>query len=173
MDEEKKYADPLFKHVFKTKSFGGFLSIYPFDQGSKFNIQIGELDADNKLVQVTSTYVEYVLLGAYLKAVVLGREKEAFTPPKIEPGTLQVFGGGNVDGNDVARVLKVDPPSGEANSFNWKCGHFKGRKTSTGAYIPDMSSPIQTNYIKISRQTMHEISYIIDLYMMKKELGSK
>lgn len=167
--DDKKFEEPIFKHFFKTKTFGGFCSIIPFNEGRKFNIQVGQVEADNKLKQFTPTYVEFVLLGAYLRSVVRGTVADAF-----ENATLVVYGGGTVDGEDVARILKIAPDSGEYTpkvDYFWKCGHFKARKTSTGAYVPDMKSPIQQNGIKISRQTMDEISYIIDNHIMKVELG--
>lgn len=170
--EDKKFQEPIFKHYFKAKDFGGFLSVIPFDMGEKFNIQIGQTDAQNKLKQFTSVYAEFVLLATYLRSVSRDTVAHVFSTPK-EQATLTVYGGGNVDGNEVSRVLKVTPekqPYQLGDGFWWKCGYFKGKKTATGAYIPDMSSPIQQDRIKISRQTMEEISYIIDNYILKHDL---
>jgi hypothetical protein len=175
----KEFEKPVFKHFFKTKSMGGFLTITPFNEGRKFNIEVGEVGADDKLKQVTNAYVEFVNLAAFLRAVVRGTASEVYRDPKVGPATFTQFGGALVDNKPVSRVLKITPMFTDFNAkvydtplpFQWKCGHFEAKKTGVGAFIPNMGKPLQQNGIKISRQTMEEISYLVDNHILKVDLG--
>lgn len=179
---EKEFEKHIFKHYFKAKSAAGFLSITPFNEGAKFKIEVGETTTDNKLIQVTSTYVNFVNLAAYLRSVLRNTAETVYWDNGSKsPATLVVYGGATLDGVDTARILKVTPMFDDFNNkvykpslpFQWKCGHFKAKKTYSGGFQPmDMKSPIQQNTIKITRQTMEEISYIVDTHILKVELGA-
>jgi hypothetical protein len=78
------------------------------------------------------------------------------------------YGGANIEGQPVSRILKVhhwqqEKDKYDPSAFVWKCGHFKARKSSTGAFIPDMRAPISIHSIKVSRQEMNELALALSL----------
>jgi len=83
------------------------------------------------------------------------------------PESFVSYGGTSADGQPISRIFKaqywqsgdnVDP-----SAFMWKIGHFKARKSDSGAFIPDMKSPISVDSIKVTRQDIVSISYLLDL----------
>ena len=48
-------------------------------------------------------------------------------------------------------------------AFIWKSGHFKARKSDSGAFIPDMKAPVSVDSIKVTRTELVSISYLLDL----------
>jgi hypothetical protein len=70
-------------------------------------------------------------------------------------------------GQSISRIFKCQYwQSGDnvdTNAFIWKAGHFKARKSDSGAFIPDMKSPLSVDSIKVSRQDIVSISYLLDL----------
>ena len=77
------------------------------------------------------------------------------------------YGGGMLDGKPVSRIFKAhywhSSDTYDSTSFVWKCGHFAARKSDSGAYIPDMKQMISSDSIKVTRQDVCSISYLIDL----------
>lgn len=181
--EETKFEDPIFKHYFKTKDRGGLLSITPWNEASKFKIDIGATDANDKLVGATAGYVEFIELAAFLRAVVNHTAQHSYVERDKQRNVLSVatlvqYGGAVIDGQPVSRIVKIQP-DGDVKSherfemgtdFQWKTGHFAARKLANGAFIPDMSKPLSQNLIKVTRRAMGAISYKIDLHILKQEL---
>jgi len=170
-DETPKYNNTLYKKWFRSKSQSGFISIRPWFQAMKFNIDIGKTNSDGKLESSTNCFVDAVDFAAYLKAVVQGNAPINF--PANERMGLQTpesfvsYGGSASSGEPMSRIFKAQYwPSGESydsSSFIWKNGHFKARKTESGAFIPDMKSPLSVDSIKVTRQDIVSISYLVDL----------
>ena len=77
------------------------------------------------------------------------------------------YGGGMIEGKPVSRIFKAHywqaGESYDETSFVWKCGHFAARKSDSGAFIPDMKQMISMDSIKVSRQDVCSISYLVDL----------
>jgi len=72
-----------------------------------------------------------------------------------------------IEGTPVSRIFKSPYwQSGEtfdSTSFVWKCGHFAAKKSDSGAFIPDMKQMISMDTIKVTRQDICSISYLLDL----------
>lgn len=168
-DEEKDWGEDLYKKWFKAGGTTGFLSLRPWWDAGKLSIDIGEVKEDG--VHHTNVWCSIINLGLYLKSVYDGTAPRLY--PKNDRGGVPTaegfvyYGGAMTDNGPVSRILKVHHyPQGESfneNAFIWKTGIFKGRKSNTGAFIPDMSSPLSTNSIKVSRLEMAEIHYRTDL----------
>jgi hypothetical protein len=170
-NEKKEYDAPLYKKWFRSKTQSGFLSIRPWFVGMKFNIDIGKTSADGKLESSTSCFVDAVDFAAYLKSVVNGtgsinypaNERAGTTTPE----SFVSYGGAIINNQPVSRILKIQYWTSndtiDPTAFIWKSGHFKARKSDSGAFIPDMKSPISVDSIKVSRQEMVGISYLLDL----------
>jgi hypothetical protein len=54
----------------------------------------------------------------------------------------------------------------DPSAFVFKCGHFAARKSESGAFIPDMKQLISVDSIKVTRQDISSISYLLDLGMI-------
>jgi len=171
--EKKEYDSPLYKKWFRSKTQSGFLSIRPWFVGMKFNIDIGKTNLEGKLESSTSCFVDAVDFAAYLKSIVTGNGVLNY-PANQRTGTtlpesFVSYGGAIINNQPVSRILKIqywqntDSQTYDQTSFVWKSGHFKARKTESGAFIPDMKSPISVDSIKVSRQEMVSISYLLDL----------
>lgn len=170
----KDYDKPLYKKWFRSKVQTGFLSITPWHQALKMKIDIGKTSSEGKLLSSTNVFVDAVDLGAYLKSVV------SMTAPSIYPANEKTgaptaesfvsYGGAMIDGKPVSRIFKIHYwQSGEdydSSAFAWKCGHFAARKSDSGAFIPDMKSPLSVDSIKVTRQEVASISYLVDLSMI-------
>lgn len=167
----KDYENDLYKKWFRSKSQSGFLSIRPWFQGMKFKIDIGKTSPDGKLLGHTHLYVDAIDFAAYLRAIVQGNALNIYTANERmgvpTPEGFSSYGGANVDGKAISRIFKahywtsgdtVDP-----TAFVWKAGHFAARVSDTGAFIPDMKSPLSVDSIKVTRQDIASISYIVDL----------
>jgi len=170
---DKKYEDDLYKKWFKTGSKQGFLSIRTWLPAGKIVVDIGET-GEGTLKGSTACFTNAVDLATYVQAVYDGRGSQLY-PANTKTGVPSpegyVYYGGtasdkNYNGAPVSRVLKIhhwqngigDAASYDSNAFVWKCGHFKGKVTGTGAIIPDMKSPLSVNSIKVTRQEMALIS---------------
>jgi len=166
-----QYDNDLYKKWFRSKTQSGFLSIRPWFTGMKFKIDIGKTSPDGKLLGHTNLYVDAVDFAAYLKSIVLGTASNIY--PANErlglptPEAFASYGGAKIDGKPISRIFKAHHwSSGESfdsTSFVWKAGHFAARVSDTGAFIPDMKSPISVDSIKVTRQDIASISYIVDL----------
>lgn len=166
---DRKYEDDVFKKWFKTGSKQGFIAIRAAFPIGKFVIDIGET-GEGSLKGNTQCYVNAIDLATYVQAVYDGTatriyRKNGKAGVPTDEG-LVYYGGSasdkNYNGSPVSRVLKVhhwvtgsgDNASYDDNAFVWKCGHFAGKVTQTGAILPNMTSPLSVNSIKVTRQEM-------------------
>lgn len=170
---DKKIIPDLYKKWFKSPSASGFLSIKPILTIGKFRIDIGATGQDASLKSHTETFVDSILFATYLRTIANGRG-EAIYPANQKLGVptsegIVFYGGGSgQDGKPISRIFKSHHwRKGEneydSSSFVFKCGHFKANKSSSGAFLPDMSSPLSTDSIKVTRVELAEISYRVDL----------
>jgi hypothetical protein len=172
-EEQKNYSQDLYKKWFRSKTQNGFLSIKPWMEALKLKIDIGKTSPDGKLISSTNVFVDTVDFAAYLKAIVSGTAKEIYTPndrmglPSLE--SFASYGGAKLDGKPVSRIFKAhywtNGEEFDQTCFVWKCGHFNARVSDTGAFIPDMKNPLSVDFIKVTRQDISSISYIVDLAM--------
>jgi hypothetical protein len=169
--ENKDYENDLYKKWFRSKTQSGFLSIRPWFTGMKLKIDIGKTSADGKLLGHTNVYVDAVDFAAYLKAIVQGNAAHIYPAnDRLGLPTAEAFasyGGAKIDNKPISRIFKshhwmsgdtIDP-----SAFVWKSGHFNARVSDTGAFIPDMKSSLSVDSIKVTRQDISSISYIVDL----------
>jgi hypothetical protein len=178
---EKSYEKDLYKKWFRSKTQSGFISIRPWFAGMKFRIDIGKISADGKLAGNTNVFVDAVDFGAWLKAITAGTAKFAY-PANAKTGVVTdegfvSYGGAEVQGKPISRIFKVHYwQSGETfdtDSFVFKTGHFNAKKTDSGAFLPDMKSPISVDSIKVTRQELYSISYLVDLALISHVANKK
>lgn len=170
-DAEKQYHNDLYKKWFRSKSQSGFLAIRPWFDALKFKIDIGKTSPDGKLLSSTNVFVDAIDFGAYLKSIANATAVVNFPPnERTNIPTAEGFvsyGGATLDGKPVSRIFKAHYwQSGDeydTSAFVWKCGHFAARKSDSGAFIPDMKQLISMDSIKVTRQDVCSISYLIDL----------
>lgn len=164
----KKFESTLYKKWFKAGSQSGFISITPWYEARKVSIDIGSVNPDTKaVVSSTKCFIDIIEFGTYLRAIVNGTAEKLY--PKRDqcpsPESFLSYGGSG----DLSRVFKIhywsaDAESiGTAGSFAFKCGHFGGTVTKTGATIPNFKDRKSANLIKVTLLEMHEISYRVDL----------
>lgn len=173
--EEKKYDQDLYKKWFRSKTQSGFLSIKPWYQGLKFKIDIGKTSSEGKLLSSTMVFVDSIDFAAYLKSIANNNATVNY-PANEKSGAPTAegfvsYGGGIIESKPVSRIFKShywqnSDQSYDSNAFVWKCGHFAARKTESGAFIPDMKSPISVDSIKVTRQELVSISYMLDLSLI-------
>jgi hypothetical protein len=169
--ENKDYENDLYKKWFRSKSQSGFLSIRPWFTGMKFKIDIGKTSPDGKLISHTHLYVDAIDFAAYLRAIVNGNATTIFPANDRmgipSPEGFASYGGAKVEGKAISRIFKAhhwtNGDTIDSNAFVWKAGHFAARVSDTGAFIPDMKSPLSVDSIKVTRQDICSISYILDL----------
>lgn len=171
---DKKYSNPLYKKWFKSKSQSGFLSISPWSDALKLKIDIGKTSNDGKLISSTQVFVSYIDFAAYLRSILSGNAATIYPANErmgipTDEGFVS-YGGAVIEGKPVSRIFKShywsNGDTHDSSSFVWKTGHFSARKSESGAFIPDLKSPISVDSIKVSRQDISSISYIIDLSMI-------
>lgn len=169
----KDFQPDLYKKWFRSKSQNGFLAIKPWFQALKMKIDIGKTSPDGKLLSSTNVFVDAVDLAAYLRCICNGTAKNIF-PANERMGVpsdegFVSYGGANIEGKPVSRIFKAhywqNSEQFDESAFVWKCGHFAARKSDSGAFIPDMKSPISVDFIKVTRQDIASISYLLDLAM--------
>lgn len=160
----KEFANPVYKKWFKAGGNAGFISIEPWLAGQKFVVDIGKVDPNtNKVVSSTKCWVNAVLLVNYLNLVNNDKGKEFFPPRGDCPSPESFVSYGGSGSPPVARVFKVHwwgakkDSEGDPKGFAWKCGHFKGVTTNTGAIKPQYDSLESADLIKVSRLEMQEI----------------
>jgi hypothetical protein len=179
-DDKPKYNNTLYKKWFKSKSQSGFVSIRPWFQGMKFSVDIGRTNPDGKLESSTNCFLDAVDFAAYLKSIINGTATTNFpVNERLGTSTAESFvsyGGGNINGQPISRIFKSQYwQSGEtydSSAFLWKIGHFKARKTDSGAFIPDMKSPLSVDSIKVTRQDVVSISYLLDLALLSHAVNT-
>lgn len=168
---KKSYEKDLYKKWFRSKTQSGFLSIRPWFDGLKLRIDIGKTSPEGKLLSSTNVFVDIVDFGAYLKAITNGTAASAYpSNDKMGVPTAEGFvsyGGAKIDGKPISRIFKSHywqaGDNYDPTSFVFKTGHFQARLADSGAYIPDMKNIISFDSIKVTRQDIHSISYIVDL----------
>lgn len=175
------YTNDLYKKWFRSKTQNGFVSIKPWFEALKLKIDIGKTSPDGKLLSSTNVFVDAVDFGAYLRAITLGTADTLF--PQNDrmgvptPEGFVSYGGSTIEGKPVSRIFKAHYwQSGEnvdPSAFAWKCGHFAARKSDTGAFIPDMKSPISVDLIKVTRQDIASISYLVDMAVISHVAQAK
>lgn len=172
--DNKDYHQDLYKKWFRSKTQSGFLSIRPWHQALKMRIDIGKTSAEGKLLSSTAVFVDSIDFAAYLRSVAnLTASRNYPMNERMGAPTEESFvsyGGAMIDGKPVSRIFKSHYwQSGETfdkESFVWKCGHFVARKSDSGAFIPDMKSALSVDSIKVTRQDICSISYLMDLSMI-------
>lgn len=174
-DDKPKYTNNLYKKWFKSKTQSGFVSIRPWFQGMKFSIDIGKTNPSGKLESNTNCFVDAIDFAAYLRSIVTNTA--TFNFPANErlglttPESFVSYGGTTLQsGQQISRIFKCQywqsGDSLDSSSFIWKSGHFKARKSDTGAFIPDMKSPLSVDSIKVTRQEIVSISYLLDMSLI-------
>lgn len=171
---KKEYDPPLYKKWFRSKTQSGFLSIKPWFAGLKFNVDIGKTSAAGKLESSTACFVDAVDFAAYLKSIANGTAAINYPASSrlgtTHPESFVSYGGAVINNQPVSRILKIQYWTSndqvDTSSFIWKNGHFKARKSESGAFIPDMKSPISVDSIKVTRQEIASISYLLDLSLI-------
>lgn len=171
--DNKDFAPEIYKKWFKTSSFGGFLSISPWLDGGKWTIDIGAVDSSSKPTSNTKCFVDAVAFNTYLTEVVAGRGYGVY--PKraglASPESFISYGGSEVKGRLISRVFKAHwwgasaDNEGDQSAFVFKCGHFEGKRTDSGAITPDLSSALSTDMIKVTRVEFTEIAYRLDVQL--------
>ena len=167
----KEFTTDLYKKWFRSKTQSGFLSIKPWFEGMKFKIDIGKTSPEGKLISSTNVYVDAFDFAAYLKSIASGNAVTNY-PANDRSGSpspegFASYGGADINGKPVSRIFKAhywqNGDSFDSTSFAWKCGHFAAKKSDTGAFIPDLKNAISVDFIKVTRQDICSISYLLDL----------
>jgi hypothetical protein len=171
----KEYDKDLYKKWFRSKTQSGFLSIKPWYQGLKFKIDIGKTSSEGKLISSTMIFVDAIDFAAYLNSISNGTALVNF-PSNDKSGVLTAegfvsYGGGIIESKPISRIFKShywqnSDQSFDSNAFAWKCGHFAARKTDSGAFIPDMKTPLSVDSIKVTRTEILTISYMLNLSLV-------
>lgn len=173
-NKNNSYSQDLYKKWFRSKTQNGFLSVKPWFEALKLKIDIGKTSADGKLLSSTNVFVDAIDFAAYLRSIVNGNAPKNF-PANDRAGIptnegFASYGGAMIEGKPVSRIFKShywqSNESYDENSFVFKCGHFQARKSDTGAFLPDMKNPISVDLIKVTRQEICSMSYLIDLAMV-------
>lgn len=170
-NQNKDYQSDLYKKWFRSKSQSGFLAIRPWFEALKLKVDIGKTSPDGKLLSSTAVFVDAIDFAAYLKSIVSGTASHNYpSNQKLGIPTSEGFvsyGGAVVDNKPISRIFKAhywqSADTYDESSFVWKCGHFAARKSDSGAFIPDMKQLISADSIKVTRQDVCSISYLIDL----------
>lgn len=172
--DNKDYQQDLYKKWFRSKTQSGFLGIRPWHQALKMKIDIGKTSSEGKLLSSTAVFVDTVDFAAYLKSVsnltapINYPANERMGAPTAE--SFVSYGGAMIEGKPVSRIFKShywqNGEEYDSSAFVWKCGHFVARKSDSGAFIPDMKSALSVDSIKVTRQDISSIAYLIDLSMI-------
>lgn len=135
-------------------------------------VEIGSIDPKTKKsISVTSCYVAGYKLATYLQAISQGTGALLYPeyPKDFDrklPESFAVYGGGRSKEGPISRIFKIhywmknDKP--QLDRFAWKCGHFTGKESDTGAFIADRSKPLSADLIMVPRQEMAEISFLLN-----------
>jgi len=171
---EKSYDKDLYKKWFRSKTQSGFLSIRPWFAGMKFRIDIGKISNDGKLAGNTYVFVDAIDFAAWLRSINNNTAKNIYkanakTGVVTDEGFVS-YGGSEVQGRPISRIFKIhywqNGDTFDQDSFVFKTGHFSAKKTESGAFLPDMKSPISVDSIKVTRQELNSISYLVDLCLI-------
>lgn len=169
--QNEQFSPELYKKWYNAKGRKGFLSLDTWLDAGKASVDIGEIVDGAGGPRNTKVWTNVVALATYLAAVRDGRAGVLY-PAKGKdrptPETYVYYGGAMTDAGPVSRILKIhhwqDPQGNyDETSFVFKTGHFAARMSSSGAFLPDMSKPVSSNLIRMSRVEMAEMSYRLDL----------
>lgn len=171
--EAKEYKDyTLWKKWSVAGGVKRFLTISPWMEAGMVSVDIGE--AKEGLSGHSLVWASMLELTTYLEAVRDGRGEYLYpadqrnSVPTAEGYTH--FGGGKVNDRPISRILKVHhwatKEGYDSSAFVWKCGHFPARVSNTGAFIPDMGSPLSIHSIKASRREMAEMATAMHMAMV-------
>lgn len=167
-EEPQKNKDRHFyKEWFKSSKTSGFISLLPYlvDKDGTFvnkvGIEIGKVNPNtNKIESNTLCWVKATELSVYLDAVIYYPQLASQLYPKkrglYSPNGMLSFG----SSGNTSRVFKVEQWGSSATSegtpgdYAWKCAHFEGKPTATGAVEPDYSKPLSVDMIKRTRLQM-------------------
>lgn len=161
---EEQTPQPYDIVVHKIWRRGRFASFNYWAQGNKVVIDIGEFGKDNKLTSNTKCYVDLLPFYTYLSAEHDDRITKVY--PSFDKDGYSIFGGSA----NIARIWKShwwmngDTPDYGARVF--KCGHFKGKPSSTGAVIADMSQPLSLSSIKLSLEELDHVYHSLNALVM-------
>jgi hypothetical protein len=167
----QQYENDLYKKWFRSKSQSGFLALRPWYKALKLKVDIGKTSPEGKLISSTNVFVDIIDFAAYLSAIANCTAVNNF-PANDRMGIptdegFVSYGGGMIDNKPVSRIFKAhywqSGDTYDSSSFVWKCGHFAARKSDSGAFIPDMKQMISMDSIKVTRQDVCSISYLVDL----------
>lgn len=167
----QQYENDLYKKWFRSKSQSGFLALRPWYKALKLKVDIGKTSPEGKLISSTNVFVDIIDFAAYLSAIANCTAVNNF-PANDKMGIptdegFVSYGGGMIDNKPVSRIFKAhywqSGDTYDSSSFVWKCGHFAARKSDSGAFIPDMKQMISVDSIKVTRQDICSISYLVDL----------
>ena len=167
----KDYQTDLYKKWFRSKSQSGFLSIKPWFEGMKFKIDIGKTSPEGKLLSSTNVYVDAFDFAAYLRSISNGTAVNNFPANERSgipsPEGFASYGGADINGKSISRIFEAhywqNGESFDSSAFAWKCGHFAAKKSDTGAFIPDLKTALSVDFLKVSRQEICSISYLLDM----------
>lgn len=171
--ESVGFDQPLYKEWFRTKTASGFLSITPWKAARKVIVEIGSVDSNNAVSSATKCYVNAFDLALYLRLLTNGQAQSLYPVRQgvHTPESFIVFGG-TPGAPPIARVFKIEywgaskDNTGDPNGFVWKCGHFDGQVTDSGAIQPIYSKPRSGDMIKRTRLQMAYISGLMDLLLV-------
>jgi hypothetical protein len=155
---------------------GRFLTIRPWLETGKVSVDIGET-AGSTLKSHSTAWASLLALSTYLRAVRDGRAVDLYPADEknhlYTPESFAAFGGADSDSGPVSRVFKVEYwPAGkdyDSRFFIWKAASFKGKKSSTGAFIPLSMKEEHTltkHSIKVSRREMAEMAHAFELALI-------
>ena len=173
-----EYSPAFYKEWFKSGTNAGFIGMTPWLESeesqsiNKIIIDIGKLDPNNNVTSNTKFYLKTVELAVYMRSVV-AQTAEQFYPKRSGVYSPESFisYGGTASAEPVARVFKIEwwgsnkDSAGDNKAFAFKCGHFKGKVSNTGAIEPDFNSPISNNMIRRTRLEVNKMSYLLDLIL--------
>ena len=170
----------FYKKWFKTSTQAGFISLSTWLDAGKVVVDIGKLGGDSKVSSSTKCFVDAFDLITYLHCVVHGTSTELF-PKRSQcpsPESFVSFGGSGT----ISRVFKIHywgaktDSDGDPKGFAWKCGHFEGKVSATGAIEPNWSAQKSADMIKVTRLEMHtmyhKLNYALNTFSTKSTLYS-
>lgn len=174
-DDEQRRNDEIYKKWFRRGDKSGFVSLRGWLEKGKVAVDIGEA-GEGGLQGATMVWTNALPLMTYLRAVSNGQGTVLFPAnerARVGPESFVYYGGGQTkEGRDISRILKITYwTEGDPSGFAWKTGHFPATRTRTGAYVPDMSAPIQSNLIKVNRPEMAEIALSLELALHAHAAG--
>lgn len=171
--EEKRFTEPIYKEWFKTKTSAGFIALNPYLLGKeneyvgKVGVDIGKVDpSNNSVVSATQCWVDAIELCVYLNAICYHHHLNLY-PKRYgvnSPSSFISFGGSG----EVSRVIKIEQwgsnkdNEGKEHEYAWKCAHFKGKRTETGAIEPIYNESIRMDMIKRNRSQLLVMHYRLD-----------